>query len=75
MSRTCCHWKLLGTTPAITPIWAPGVDTDLGAVPNARLADMPLVEVTGMFDHPDAQTCRNRPNTDEPHRRRNRTRP
>ena len=51
---------------AITPIWAPGVDTNLGSSPNARLADMPLVEVTGMFDHPDAQTCRNRPNTDDP---------
>ena len=46
----------------LAPIWAPGVDTDLGAVPNASIADMPLVEVTGMFDHPDAQTCRNRPN-------------
>jgi len=51
----------------VTPVWAPGVDTDLGAVPNARLADMPLVEVTGMFDHPDAQSCRNRPNIDDPH--------
>ena len=48
------------------PIWAPGVDTNLGAAPNARLADMLLVEVTGMFDHPAAQTCRNRPNTADP---------
>jgi len=49
----------------VPPIWAPGVDTDLGAVPNAQLADMPLVEVTGMFDHPAAQTCRNKSNNDE----------
>ena len=49
----------------VTPVWAPGVDTDLGAVPNARFADMPLVEVTGMFDHPAAQTCRNKLNNDE----------
>jgi hypothetical protein len=50
----------------VAPIWAPGVNTDIGAVPNARVADMPLVEVQGMFDHPAAQTCRNRPNIDDP---------
>lgn len=51
---------------AIYPAWDPGVDTRIAAPPNATLEDMPIVEVTGMFDHPAARTCRNRLNQEDP---------
>ena len=53
------------SSPA-TPAWAPDVDTSIAAPPNASLEDMPIVEVTGMYDHPAARTCRNRLDHDDP---------
>ena len=49
----------------IWPIWAPGVDT-LDLAYDAPVKKWPIVEVTGMFDHPEAQTCRSRVNYEEP---------
>ena len=44
----------------VWPIWAPGVDTGLVRDFDTPIEDWPIVEVTGMFDHPDAKTCRSR---------------
>ena len=52
--------------PELRPAWAPDVDTSIAAPPNAPLDDMPIVEVTGMFDHPAARTCRNRLDQEDP---------
>jgi len=43
-------------------------DFDLSTIPDTRVpqADWPTLEVTGMFDHPGAETCRNRHNYAEP---------
>ena len=43
-------------------------DFDLSTMPDTRVpqADWPTLEVTGMFDHPGAETCRNRHNYAEP---------
>ena len=49
----------------IWPIWAPGVDT-LDLDYDTPVKKWPIVEVTGMFDHPEAQTCRSRVNYQEP---------
>jgi hypothetical protein len=45
--------------PVVFPRWAPGVDTSIAGQPGASPDQWPVVEVTGMFDHPAAQTCRN----------------
>lgn len=50
----------------LRPRWAPGVDTGLVLDDATRLENWPIVEVTGMFDHPDALTCRNRLNYESP---------
>lgn len=42
------------------PSWQPGVDLGIAPEPGTELADQPIVEVTGTFDHPAARTCRNR---------------
>jgi hypothetical protein len=52
-----------------SPTWAPGVDTSIAGEPNAPLDQMPIVAVTGMFDHPAAQTCRNSPNYEDEYSR------
>jgi hypothetical protein len=48
------------------PTWAPDVDLGIAPDPQAQPEDWPIVEVTGLYDHPAAQTCRNRVNYEEP---------
>jgi hypothetical protein len=48
------------------PRWSPDVDTSLADDPMIPPDEWPIVEVTGMFDHPAAQTCRNQPAYDNP---------
>jgi hypothetical protein len=48
--------------PNGTTYWAafpPGIDTSIAVAPDAPRDEWPIVEVTGMFDHPLAQTCHN----------------
>jgi len=49
----------------LRPRWAPGVDTGVVLNDATLPENWPIVEVTGKFDHPDAQTCRNRLNYDD----------
>ena len=51
--------------PELSPAWAPGVDTSIAGPPNVPSYDLPVVMVTGMFDHPAARTCRNRLDQDD----------
>ena len=46
----------------LVPSWSPGIDTSLAGQYGDPPEDWPIVDVTGMFDHPAAQTCRNRLN-------------
>ena len=50
----------------VWPIWEPGVDTSLVRDFDTPIEDWPIVEVTGMFDHPEAKTSRSRVNYEEP---------
>ena len=50
----------------VWPIWEPGVDTSLVRDFDTPIEDWPIVKVTGMFDHPEAKTCRSRVNYEEP---------
>jgi hypothetical protein len=48
--------------PNGTTYWAafpPGIDTSIAVARDAPRDEWPIVEVTGMFDHPLAQTCHN----------------
>ena len=49
----------------LVPIWSPGIDTSMAGQYGDPPEDWPTVEVTGMFDHPAAQTCRNRLNYED----------
>ena len=40
------------------PAFAPGVDTSIAGEPDGEQSEWPVVEAVGMFDHPDAMTCR-----------------
>ena len=48
----------LDSEESLHPVWSP--DADLGFAPDVEAAPegWPTVEVTGLFDHPDARTCR-----------------
>jgi hypothetical protein len=50
----------------LVPTWSPGIDTSMAGQYGDPPEDWPIVEVTGMFDHPAAQTCRNRLNYEGP---------
>jgi hypothetical protein len=50
----------------LVPTWSPDIDTSMAGQYGDPPEDWPIVEVTGMFDHPAAQTCRNRLNYDGP---------
>jgi hypothetical protein len=44
------------------PAIPPAIDTGIAASPEAPVDEWPIVEVTGTFDYPLAQTCHNVPN-------------
>ena len=48
----------LDSEDSLHPVWSP--DVDLGFAPDVEAPPeaWPTVEVTGLFDHPDARTCR-----------------
>ena len=52
--------------PVFQPAWSPDVDTGMAGDPSDPHETWPIVEVTGMFDHPSAKTCTNRLNDEEP---------
>ena len=58
--------EALANSWRLVPTWSPGIDTSLAGQYGDPPEDWPIVEVTGTFDHPAAQTCRNRLNYDEP---------
>jgi hypothetical protein len=41
------------------PALPPEIDTSIAVAPDAPRDEWPIVEVTGMYDHPLAQTCHN----------------
>jgi len=43
---------------ALHPVWAPDVDFSFAPLVEAPPEAWPTVEVTGLFDHPEARTCR-----------------
>ena len=48
------------------PAWTPGIDLRMAPTSDGLRVDWPNVDVTGQFDHPAAQDCRNRNNFDAP---------
>ena len=48
------------------PAWVPEIDLSMAPASDAPRSEWPVVEVTGQFDHPAAQDCRNRHNFDAP---------
>jgi len=48
------------------PTWAPEVDLRTLPDPGSEPEDLPIVEVTGLYDHPAARTCQSRRNFEEP---------
>ena len=48
------------------PAWTPEIDLSMAPTSDGPRVDWPNVDVTGQFDHPAAQDCRNRNNFDAP---------
>jgi hypothetical protein len=48
--------------PIVYPAFEPGVDLGFRGPPEASWEELPVVEVTGQFDHEAAQECRSRRN-------------
>jgi hypothetical protein len=49
----------------IPVVWHPDVDLSIAPDPDTPPKELPLVDVTGMFDHPSAAICENRQNYPE----------
>ena len=64
--RISSRSKRRPTAGGWSPTWSPGIDTSMAGQYGDPPEDWPIVEVTGTFDHPAAQTCRNRLNYEAP---------